>query len=338
MTDVVTQLLLKHLPTSAKKNRNGFKFNCPMCKRQGEMRNDTKQRGGLKLEYTGFVYNCFNCKFSTGYTEGNKPTKKCLDFLKTLGADITEIPIEIRFSNNTAVKKRVAVDVPDFYPTVKLPQNSKPILDLIQEGFSDPDFNKVVEYISVEVPYLLFDKSVMWSPSETLQMNKRFILPFYWNNKVVGWTARYYDKKPPSGIAKYMMERPENYIFNMDVLHDDSNVVIAVEGPTDAKAIGGIALLTNTVNEIEAEILIKSRKKVIVVPDMEETGLRLVQDAGKYGFAVSLPKWPKHIKDCAQSVKECGKLFTLYTIYNSVYSGSAFDLETRFKTANIMRT
>ena len=337
MTDVVTQLLLKHLPTSSKKNRNGFKFNCPMCIKQGEARNDTKMRGGLKIEPLGFVYNCFNCKFSTGYTEGNRPNKKCLDFLKTLGADISEIPIEIRFGNNT-VRKRIIPEIPSTYPMVKLPQGSKPIIDLIQSGFCDPEFNKVVEYISSEVPFLLLDGQVMWSPDTKLQMNKRFILPFYWNGKVVGWTSRYYEKKPPAGIAKYMMERPENYIYNMDKLNDKADTVIAVEGPTDAKAIGGVALMTNTMNEVEAEILIKSRKKVIIIPDMENTGLRLVQDAGKYGFSVSLPKWPKDIKDCAQSVKECGRLYTLYTIYNSIYTGTSIELETRFKTANIMRT
>lgn len=336
MTDVVTQLLLKHLPSSSKKNRNGFKFNCPMCIKQGEARNDTKMRGGLKLEHQGFVYNCFNCKFSTGYTEGNRPTKKCLDFLKTLGADISQIPIEIRFGHNT-VRKKTTIVVPDSYPSVLLPKDSKPIIDLIQDGFSDPEFNKVVEYISSEVPYLLLDRQVMWSPDHTLQMNKRFILPFYWNNKIVGWTSRYYEKRPPSGISKYMMDRPENYLYNMDLLNDSSDSIIAVEGPTDAKAVGGIALLTNALNDVEAEILIKSRKKVIIVPDMENTGLRLVQDAGKYGFSVSLPKWPKNIKDCAQAVRECGKLFTLYTIYSSVYTGSALELETRFKTTNIMR-
>lgn len=337
MTDAVTQLLHQHIPGGAKKTRNGFKFNCPMCQTQGELRNDTKMRGGLKFEPYGFVYNCFNCKFSTGYTEGNRPSKKCLNFLKVLGANINLIPIEIRFGNNSTIQRK-QIEIPNTYPSVKLPYDSKPIIDLIHQGFSDPEFNKVVEYITMEVPYLLFDRQVMWSPDSRLQMNKRFTLPFYHNGKVVGYTSRYYEKSPQGGIAKYMMERPENYIYNMDILKEDTESVIAVEGPTDALSVNGIALLTNSLNEIEAEILIKSRKKVIIVPDMEDTGIRLVRDAGKYGFFVSLPKWPKGVKDCAEAVKTCGKLYTLYTIYNSIYSGSSIDLETRFKTTNIMRT
>lgn len=330
MTDVVTQLLLNHLPASSKKTRTGFKFNCPMCTKQGEMRNDTKLRGGLKIEYTGFLYNCFNCKFSTGYSEGSKPTKKCLDLIKTLGGNINDIPIAIRLGTNTTKYKKV-VNVPDSYKEVPLPEKARPILDLITQGFSDPHFDKVVEYLTQEVPFLLLNNKVYWSPDSKLQMNKRFILPFWWKGKIVGWTARYYEKNPPTGIAKYMMERQENYIYNMDLLENNSDTIIVVEGPTDAEAISGLALMTNTINDVGAEILHRSRKKVIIVPDMENTGLRMVQDAGKYGFYVSLPKWPKGIKDCAQSVKECGKLFTLYAIHNAVYAGSSLDLETRFK-------
>ncbi len=330
MTDVVTQLLIKHLPNTAKKTRTGYKFNCPMCRTQGEVRNDTKMRGGLKTELSGFVYNCFNCKFSTGYSEGNRITKKCVSLLKTLGANISEIPMNIRLGGNTNVQKKSVV-LPDSFKLVDLPDDSRPILELIQEGFTDPNFDKVVEYISNETPFLLMNTKVHWSPTSNLQMNKRFIIPFYWNGIVVGWTARYFEKQPPSGISKYMMERQENYIYNIDNLKNDNESAIIVEGPLDAESIDGFAFMTNTINDVAAEILHRSRKKVIIVPDMETAGLRMVQDAGKYGFYVSLPKWPKNIKDCAQCVKEHGKLFTLYMIYDSVFAGSPLELEARFK-------
>lgn len=330
MTDAVTQLLLKHLPSSAKKTRTGYKFNCPMCRQQGEVRDDTKQRGGLKTEMDGFVYNCFNCKFSTGYSEGNKITKKCISLLKTLGADITEIPISIRLGGTTTRRQR-SVTIPSEYREVKLPNDSRPILDLIQEGFTDTNFDKVVEYMSVETPFLMFNSNIMWSPVSASNINQRFIIPFFWNNKIVGWTARYFEKKPPSGVPKYMMDRPENYIYNMDNLNNDSDTAIVVEGPLDAESIGGYALMNNVINDVEAEMLHRSRKKIIVVPDMESTGLRMVQDAGKYGFCISLPSWPKNIKDSAQCVKEYGRLFTLYKIYESVFSGSSLELEARFK-------
>lgn len=330
MTDIVTQLLIRHLPSSAKKTRSGYKFNCPMCRKQGEVRDDTKMRGGLKTELDGFVYNCFNCKFSTGYTEGSKPTKKCLSLLKTLGADVNEIPISIRLGGVTN-KTRKTTAIPEKYDSVVLPNQATSIVDLITAGFSDPTFDKVVEYMSAETPFLLLNPNIMWSPDTNLDMDKRFIMPFYWNNKIVGFTSRYFEKVPPSGVPKYMMVRPENYLYNMDILKNDASSILVVEGPLDAESIGGLALMTNTINDVEAEILHRSRKKVIVVPDMESTGLRMVQDAGKYGFYVSLPKWPKNIKDCAECVKEHGKLFTLYTIYESVFSGSSLELEARFK-------
>ena len=330
MTDIVTQLLLNKLPFSAKKTRDGQKFNCPMCIKQGEPRLDTKSRGGLKINPDGFIYHCFNCKFSAGYQEGTKPTKKCLSLLTTLGVNINEIPLEIRLGKKATYVKKI-VEVPSHYSKIELPENSKCILDLIEQGYTDPNFDQVVEYLSTEASYLIFNRRAYWSPSTESMMNKRFILPFYFNGNIVGWTSRYYKKKVMSNIPKYIMERPENYIYNMDILKNNKEYVLLVEGPTDAEAVGGIALMTNKINDIEAEILHRSRKKVIVIPDMEKTGESLVSDAGKYGFHVALPQWAKDIKDPAEAVKEYGKFYTLKTIFDSTCAGSTLELETRFK-------
>lgn len=337
MTDIVTQLLIQNIPNNSKRVRDGHKFNCPMCVQMGEPRPDTKMRGGLKLNFDGFVYNCFNCKFSTGYSSGLKPTKKCISLLKTLGADINQIPIDIRLGTNTRYKKQ-DIKIPEKFGKAKFPGELYSIVDLITAGFTEPNFDKVVEFMANETPFLMANKSICWSPTTLHDMNCRFIMPFYYKSDLVGWTARYFEKTPPSSKPKYMMNRPDNYMYNMDILDGTAENILVVEGPTDAQAINGVAMLTNTINDVEAEILRRSGKNVIIIPDMETTGSKLVQSAAKYGFQVSFPIWPKSVKDCSDAVKAYGRLYTLTSIYENIHSGSPIELETKFKTQLMMRT
>lgn len=336
MTDIVTALLLQHIPAKSKRVRDGHKFNCPMCVKMGEPRPDTKQRGGLKLTFDGFVFNCFNCKFATGYSEGSRPTKKCIEFLKAIGADVTQIPIEIRLKTASHFTKKEVV-VPTEFAKAKFPGELYPITALIESGFTDEHFDKLIAFMVEEYPFLLNDENILWSPSTVHDMNKRFTLPFYFGEELVGWTSRYYEKKPPEGVPKYMMNRPDNYIFDMNRLKGNTNQILVLEGPTDAKSISGVAMMTNTINDVEAELLRRSGKDIIIVPDMEETGLRLVKDAAKYGFYVSFPNWPKGIKDCTEAVNKMGKLYTLFTIYNSISRGSETEMEARFKASLMLR-
>jgi hypothetical protein len=74
---LVTEIFKEHLPHRLKQTPSGWaSFNAACCHHRGHSHDD-RQRGGVKFG-EGFVYNCFNCKFSTGYSEGNKITKKCM--------------------------------------------------------------------------------------------------------------------------------------------------------------------------------------------------------------------------------------------------------------------
>jgi hypothetical protein len=51
-----------------------------------------------------------------------------------------------------------------------------------------------------------------------------------------------------------------------------------------------------------------------VVPDQDEAGMKLVDRAVELGWAVSMPAWPREIKDVNDAVKCHGRLATLIHI------------------------
>jgi DNA primase len=87
-----------------------------------------------------------------------------------------------------------------------------------------------------------------------------------------------------------------------------------VEGPFDAMSVDGVAVLSNECSEIQADIIDSLAREVIVVPDKDKAGMKLIDDAIKFGWSVSFPVWQETCKDAAEAVSRYGKLFTLKSI------------------------
>jgi DNA primase len=142
-------------------------------------------------------------------------------------------------------------------------------------------------------------------------MNKRVIVPFTWQNQIIGYTARTFaeDVKP-----KYYNSHEGNYVFNTDRQLKNAKFVIVVEGPFDAMAVDGVAILGNECSETQADIIDSLGREVIVVPDADRAGAKLVDRAIEYGWSVSFPAWQSECKDVAEAVEKYGKLFVIKSI------------------------
>jgi hypothetical protein len=150
-----------------------------------------------------------------------------------------------------------------------------------------------------------------WTPETQYNLNRRVIVPFTWKNQIIGYTARTFDEgvKP-----KYHNSHEPNYVFNVDRQPKDARFVIVVEGPFDAMAIDGVAILGNECHETQADIIDSLGREVVVVPDADRAGARLVDTAVEYGWTVSFPVWQETHKDVASAVAAFGKLFVIKTI------------------------
>ena len=63
-------------------------------------------------------------------------------------------------------------------------------------------------------------------------------------------------------------------------------------------------------------LLKQLNKDIIIVPDRDNAGSKLVEQAINLGFSVSMPDWDQDINDIGDAVDKYGRLYTLYSIVN----------------------
>ena len=155
----------------------------------------------------------------------------------------------------------------------------------------------------------------MWSPASGYK--DRVLIPFYQDGKVVGYTGR----KITEGKPKYLTDSQSGYVFNIDSQNYDRKFVIVTEGQFDAIAVDGVAIMTNEPNEAQVARINALAKEIIVVPDRDRPGAKMLKSAIDNGWGASLPLWDDDVKDVADAVKKYGRLYVLTTILHYRVSG-----------------
>ena len=306
------------LPSKKKSTLSGWdSFNAPCCHNRGETR-DKHQRGGIRIENDGFVYHCFNCNFAAGWTPGKLLSKNTKDLFKWLGLG----ELDVGKLNLAALK--IKDDQPVFKKPLnftleerELPEGSMLLKDWAQVVWkpgAEEDMVRVFEYL-VNRGMDLDWYDWMWTPAPGYK--DRLLIPFYHDGKIVGYTGR----KITDGKPKYLTDAQSGYVFNIDHQTRDREFVIVVEGQFDAIAIDGCAIMHNDPNDTQIMRLNALGKEVIVVPDKDRPGAKLVAAAIKNKWSASLPPWEDDIKDVADAVKRYGRIYTLTTILNYKVNG-----------------
>ena len=318
------------LPAKKKVNSTSgwISFNAPCCHHNGETM-DTRSRGGMVMNADGGTsYHCFNCNFKASYVPGRHLTYKFRKLLSWLGSDestIKRLVIDaIRIRELIAPETLVEVEEaePIDFKARPLPEEARTFHEL--NTFYEISDSPVPDNWHVAVLYTASRKidlsryDFYWTTETQYNLHKRVIVPFTWKNNIIGYTARTFDDnvKP-----KYHSSYEPNYVFNVDKQRPDSKFVIVVEGPCDAMAIDGVSVLSNECSEIQADIIDSLGREVIVVPDADRAGTKLVDCALEYGWAVSYPAWQEQYKDVGSAVENLGKLFVLKSILAAKETG-----------------
>lgn len=310
MNEIQTALL-SLLPARKKQTPSGWvSMNAVCCIHRGENA-DTRNRGGLFIKPDqGWTYNCFNCGFKAGWSPGHflsSNTKLLFSWLGLPESDIHRLGL-------AAIKLREGITVIPKKSEVSytleerhLPDNCRLIDDWVKEGCADPDLLAVIQYV--------LDRGMQWhwypwhwSPEAGYK--DRVILPFYHDGKIVGWTGR----KIIPGKPKYLTTAQPGYVFNLDRQIPARQFVIVVEGQFDAIAIDGVAVMHNEPNDVQCARINALGREVIVVPDRDAAGSKLIKSALDNNWNISTPDWGKNVKDVADAVQKYGRLYTLITI------------------------
>jgi DNA primase len=163
---------------------------------------------------------------------------------------------------------------------------------------------------------LWLDEGYEYYWSSKLGYRDRLIIPFKYEGRIVGWTAR----TVKDSKAKYLSESQPGYVFGLDEQRPQKIYCVVVEGPIDAIHIEGCALLGSEINDQQALLLNRLNKEVVVLPDRDKAGKKLVEQAIDQGWSVSMPEWKSGIKDVGDAVLEYGKIYTLYSIISAAES------------------
>ena len=300
------------LPPRAKSSPSGWtSFNAPCCQHRGHSP-DTRKRAGIRFDGNGVIYNCFNCKFTTGWQPGSTIGEKMKTLCRWLGASEDTIK-ELVFE---ALKTEGDEYQPSAHQTQltfedkPLPEGAMPLLEWVNSEYWKDislEVEPVIAYV-VSRGYNPFDGNFYWSPAAGFE--SRVIIPFRWEGRIVGNTAR----KVTAGKLKYLSDQHPHFVFNFDQQKENQKYIFVCEGPFDALAIGGVALLTNEIAEQQSRIINSLGAEVIVIPDQDSAGIVLFDRAAELDWSVAMPNWDADVKDVADAVKKYGRLYTLSAI------------------------
>jgi len=302
--------ILQIVPGKKKLSQSGWhSFNAVCCQNRGHS-TDKRGRGGIKFSSAdNWSYHCFNCGFKCGFTLGKPLTRNTKQLFAYIGIDKEQID---QWSFESLQHK----DLLDFVKVkrekkkVKFKEVPLPVAELID--VTNPTHQVYIDYLKKRKIDVV-DYPFMVTPDEEGRQANRVIIPFTYQNKVVGHTSRYLDDRKP----KFISEQQSGYLFGVDLQKPEWEVCIVVEGIFDALSISGCALTTNAISDDQAEILKQLNKKIIVVPDQDKSGIEIIDRALDLGFYVSIPDWDIGIKDVNDAVIKYGKLPTLLSILQS---------------------
>jgi|688.fasta_scaffold17832_2 hypothetical protein len=320
MLDSVQQSVLQLLPARRKTGQNGWtSFNAPCCVHNGETA-DTRGRGGIKTNAGAVSYHCFNCGFKASFVPGRHLTFKFRKLLAWLGAD--DLTVRRLVIDAVRLKDLVAPEaIPEPEQEIKfeartLPAEARELNELnafyMLGNYQQvpPEYYAAVEYTAQRA--LDINKyKFYWTPEVAHNLHRRIVVPFYYQRELIGYTAR----AIVDGIKpKYYSSHPADFVFNLDTQQPDWRFVLVCEGPIDAMSVDGVAVSGAEVSDQQAELIDRLQREVVVVPDSDKTGRRLIERAIELGWTVSFPVWQETCKDINEAVVRYGKLFVIKAI------------------------
>ena len=325
---IVLDFVKQTMPGGWKRTPSGWiSGNCPMCSTRGHSA-DRRKRGGFLFDEEKFQYNCFNCGFKTGWSEGRRIAGRLKELLEQLGAD----PAQIQRINFELLKQQEEASIADQFiqtaekrevkfswPDVQLPKDAVRLDQVDTSSLSKRELDRFVSAVQY-----LTDRGVdfydnwHWSPYS--HFSNRVILPFEYQGRTVGYTARWVGKTPNKETPKYYLQTPKHFVYNLDAQRNHKYVIVT-EGQFDALMVGGVAMQGNTPSMTQCDIVDQLDKQVIVVPDADAAGMDLVKAALRRGWSVSFPPW-EGCKDAADAAHKYGRLFAVRSILDSAESNS----------------
>ncbi|QDJ96363.1 DNA primase [Xanthomonas phage Xoo-sp13] len=314
---------------------------CEVC---GDGKRTKGPRGGWIFEGDMAFYNCFNCG-----VDGNFDPHREHPFSKDMRKIFEAFGIPQREYNAVAYADKMSADKSNnvkkpekkFIPVqyFDIPEHFYPLADAALDNVVANAARKFLreKYALTQDSYPFYLSTGIVKNEDIRQvaiaktLAGRLIIPYFKNGKMIYYQARALDNKSPK---KYInMDVPKtNIIFNMDQLYRNLDRPLYVfEGAMDAIHVDGVAVMENNLTVNQIEILNKSPRRKVIVPDRNSDSSKLI-DLGviEQGWGVSLPEIGSSSKDICEGILKFGKLHVLNSLVKKTYFGQEAKMMCRF--------
>lgn len=149
----------------------------------------------------------------------------------------------------------------------------------------------------------------------------RLIIPFYdIADNIIGYQGR---ALVPNIKPKYRtFSKGDFIIYGYKQIYEHcATPLLITEGFFDALCLNGVAILGNQISKHQADLINKSSRRKIYIPDQFGSGWKAGFDALKEGWEISFPEFGS-CKDVNEAYVKYGKLYIYKTIMDNIFSGT----------------
>lgn len=310
-------------------------WNVVYCEACGDGSRTKGPRGGWLFQDAMAFYHCFNCGVDASFDpEREHPrSKEFTRVASSFGIPLNDVkmleflhkgssgkPSEAIKSKTTAIE---SMAIPNHFYLLSEADSDNEVASLAREFLIkskkiNPDSYKF--YLSTGIA----DKTA--EPREsvlTKGLSGKLIIPAFRGTNMIYYQARRLDGIEKNKYISCDKSRA-NIIYNMDRLYDDiKSPLFITEGFFDAHHLNGVSVMENKLTSQQTDLLNRSPRKKVVVPDYNGDSNKLVDQAIKNGWGISIPSFGSEIKDITEAIVKYGRLFVAHEVVKSIKYGDA---------------
>lgn len=310
-------------------------WNSVYCEVCGDGSRTKGPRGGWLFVDDACFYNCFNCGIEGNFDPNREHalSKNMWKIFTSFGIEPKEfmsIAEKGKSSEKKVRKKRTPLpeipELPDYFKLLsdysEGNERAKAARQFLWDHYrlTDDDYPF---YMSTGKTKSLdrYERYLARS------LKSRIIIPAFYREKMIFWQARIFMGESDKKYISASVEHSNNAIYGMDNLYQNiEHPLFVTEGFFDSWHLNGAAIMTNKMKTGKIEILERSPRKKVIVPDLNKDGMNLAEQAIELGWGLSLPSILPETDVCG-AILRYGKLYTLKTISENV----CFDFEAEYR-------